>query len=48
MCGAMDNVDFIDRSSISGTEAGHITMQVFYQEIISAHESKPRVSEMNF
>ena len=38
--GAMDNGDFIDRSSISGTESGHITMQL-YQEIISAHESKP-------
>ena len=40
---AMDNGDFIDRSSISGTEYGHITMQVLYQEILSAHESKPRV-----
>ena len=40
--GAMDNGDFIDRSSISGTESGHITMQVLYQEIISSHESKPR------
>ena len=38
---------FIDRSSISGTESGHITMQVLYQEITSTHESKPRASEMN-
>ena len=28
-------------SNISGTESGHITMQGLYQEIISAHESKP-------
>ena len=42
----MDNGDFIDRSSISGTESCHITMQVLYQEILSAHESKPRASEM--
>ena len=37
----MDSGDFIDQSSISGIESGHITMQVLYQEIISAHESKP-------
>ena len=43
----MDNGDFIDRSSISGTESGHITTQVLYQEIISALESKLGASEMN-
>ena len=40
---AMDNGEFINRSSISGTESGHITMQVLYQEVISTHGSKPRV-----
>ena len=43
----MDNGAFIDQSSISGIESGHNTMQVLYQEILSAHESKPRASEMN-
>ena len=43
----MDNGDFSDRSSISDTESDPITMQVLYQEILSAHQSKPRVSEMN-
>ena len=38
----MDSGDFIDRSSISGIASGHITMQVLYQGIISAHESKPK------
>ena len=42
-CGAMD----IDRSSISGTESGHIIRQILYQLIISARESTPRASEMN-
>ena len=44
--GAMDNGDFNDRSSISGTESDHVTMQVLYREVISPPESKPRVSEM--
>ena len=43
----MDARDFIDRSSVSCTESGHITMQALYQEIISAHVSEPRASEMN-
>ena len=36
-------MEIFDRSilSISGNESGHITMQVLYQELISAHESKP-------
>ena len=38
---------FIDRSPISGTESGHITRQMFHQEIISAHESKSRASKNN-
>ena len=46
-CGAMDNGDFSDRSSISGTKSDHVTMQVVYQEVSSLPESKPRVSEMN-
>ena len=46
-CGAMDNGDFMERSSISGTKSGHISMQVLYQEILSAHESKTRASEMS-
>ena len=32
VCGAMDNADFSDRSSISGTKSDHVTMQVLFQE----------------
>ena len=44
----MDNGILFDQSTILGTESGHITLQVLYQEIISAHESTPRASEINF
>ncbi len=44
---AMDNADFSDKSSISGKESDHITMQVLYQETISPPNSKPPVSETN-
>ena len=46
VCGAMDNADFRDRSSISGTESDHVTMQVLFQEKIAIPESKPSVSSM--
>ncbi len=39
--GAMDNADFSDKSSLSGKESDHITMQVLYQEIISPPSSNP-------
>lgn len=45
--GALDNGDFSDRSSLSGAESSHITMQVLYQEAISPPISKPKVSDMN-
>lgn len=47
VCGAMDNGDFGDRSSLSGTESDHVTMQVLFQEKVSAQDSKCPVSEMN-
>ena len=43
----MDNADFSDKSSISGMESDHVTMQVLYQEAISPPGSKPPVSETN-
>ena len=44
--GAMDNADFNDKSSISGMESDHVTMQVLFQETISPPSSKPPLSEM--
>ena len=45
--GALDNADFVDKSSISGTKSDHITMQVIYQHVVSPQASKPLISEMN-
>ena len=42
----MDNADFRDTTSLSGTKSDHITMQVLYQELVSTQYSKPLVSEM--
>ena len=43
----MNNVDFSDKSSISGMESDHVTMQVLYQETIYSPSSKPQVTEPN-
>jgi hypothetical protein len=45
--GAMDNADFSDKSSLSGMESDHVTMQVLYQETIFPSSSKPLVSDIN-
>ena len=45
--GALDNGDFSDKSSISGMESDHVTMQVLYQETVSPPSSKPLVTEIN-
>ena len=45
--GALDNLDFKDNSSLSGTKSDHVTMLVAYQEARVPSESKPSVSTMN-
>ena len=39
--------DFSEKSSISGMESNHVTMQVLYQETVSPPSSKPLVTEIN-
>ena len=44
---ALDNADFKDTSSLSGTKSDHVTMQVIYQEARVSPVSKPTVSSMH-